>query len=272
MSLKYFLFTGIIEPVHPSALVIFAAILLVSLLFRKGFCGWFCPVGTVSQYIWMAGERIFGRNFRFDRVTDAILRSVKYMLLFLFILLIGIAMPPNMMVLFFITDYYKAVDVRMMKFFTEMTGSTFWVLTALVGLSLTYKNLWCRYLCPYGALLGLLGRISPFRVKRAEENCTHCGACSRHCPALIDVEQKDEVKSTECMSCLTCISRCSSGALTLSAKAGGWRKTIKPYLYPVLLIAVFYLVIGLGMASGKWQSQLPYEEYARIIPEISNSE
>ena len=272
MSLKYFLFTGIIEPIHPSALVIFAAVLLVSLLFRKGFCGWLCPVGTVSQYIWMAGERILGRNFRFDRVTDAIVKSVKYMLLFLFILLIGIAMPPNMMVLFFITDYYKAVDVRMMKFFTEMTGATFWALAVLVGLSLIYKNFWCRYLCPYGALLGLLGRISPFRVKRAEKNCAHCGACSRHCPSLIDVEKKDEVKSTECMSCLTCVSRCPSGALTLSAKAGGWRMTIKPYLYPVLLIAVFYLVIGLGMVSGKWKSQLPYEEYARIIPEISNSE
>ena len=43
-----------------------------------------------------------------------------------------------------------------MKFFTEMSGTTFWSLTVISGSSLIYKNFWCRYLCPYGALLGLL--------------------------------------------------------------------------------------------------------------------
>ena len=269
MAFKYFLFTGIIEPVHPSGFILFVAILGVSLVMKKGFCGWICPVGTLSQYIWMAGERILGKNFKIGKTTDIILRSLKYILLSLFILLIGVAMATNMMLLFFITDYYKIVDVRMMKFFTDMSTLTLWILVALVVLSLLYKNFWCRYLCPYGALLGLLSRFSPFKIRRNEEKCIHCHECTSHCPTLIDVEKNDVIKSEECFGCMTCVSRCpSEGALDLSLRLGKKVCTISPSLYPVILIVLFYLVIGIGMASGKWHSQIPYEEYQRLIPEL----
>ncbi|HEX9137275.1 MAG TPA: 4Fe-4S binding protein [Nitrospirota bacterium] len=269
MAFKYFLFTGIIEPVHPSGFILFVAILGVSLVMKKGFCGWICPIGTLSQYFWMAGERILGKNFRIEKTTDIILRSLKYILLSFFILLIGVAMAPNMMLLFFITDYYKIVDVRMMKFFTDMSTLTLWILVVLVVLSLLYKNFWCRYLCPYGALLGLLSRLSPFKIRRNEEKCIHCHACTSHCPTLIDVEKNDVIKSGECFGCMTCVSRCpSEGALDLSVRSGKKIRIIKPLLYPAILIVLFYLVIGIGMASGKWHSQIPYEEYQRLISEL----
>jgi polyferredoxin len=269
MAFKFFLLTGIVEPVHPSGFIMFSAILGVSLVMKKGFCGWICPVGTLSQYIWMAGEKLFNRNFRIGPFTDISLRSIKYVLLTLFLLLIGLAMPPNMMALFFIADYYKIVDVRMLKFFTEMTMLTMLVLSALVALSLVYKNFWCRYLCPYGALLGLLSRVSPFKVRRNEEKCVHCHACTKHCPTLIDVEKKEVVKSEECFGCLTCVSHCpAKGALDLTAGAGKRVRIVQPWLFPVLLIALFYLVIGIGMATDKWHSKIPYEDYQQLIPEV----
>lgn len=269
MAFKYFLFTGIVEPVHPSGFIMFVAILGVSLIMKKGFCGWICPIGTLSQYVWMAGERIFGRNFRIGKFTDISLRSLKYILLGLFVFLIGIAMAPTMMLLFMITDYYKVVDVRMMKFFTEMSSLTLWVLVALVALSFLYKNFWCRYLCPYGALLGLVSRLSPFKIRRNEEKCVHCHACTKHCPTLIDVEGKEVVKSEECFGCLTCVSRCpAEGALDLSLRTGRKIRTITPWLYPVILIILFYLVIGVGMATDNWNSKIPYDEYQRLIPEV----
>jgi len=269
MAFKYFLMTGIVEPVHPSGFIMFAAILGVSLVMKKGFCGWICPIGTVSQYIWMAGEKVFGKNFRVGPFTDISLRSIKYLLLGLFLFLIGIAMSPSMMAMFFIADYYRIVDVRMMKFFTEMTTLTMWVLIGLGVLSLLYKNFWCRYLCPYGALLGLLSRFSPFKVRRNEEQCIHCHACTTHCPTLIDVEKKDIVKSEECFGCLTCVSHCpSKGALELTASSGKKVKVVQPWLFPVILIALFYLVIGIGMATDNWHSKIPYEHYQQLIPEV----
>jgi len=269
MAFKFFLLTGIVDPVHPAGFILFVAILGVSLTMKKGFCGWICPVGTLSQYAWMAGEKVFGKNFRINTFADNSLRSLKYILLGLFVLLIGLAMTPTMIAFFFISDYYKVVDVRMLKFFTNMSSITMGVLIALVALSILYKNFWCRYLCPYGALLGLVSRFSPFKIRRNEEKCVHCHACTKHCPTLIDVEQKAVVKSAECFGCLTCVSHCpAKGALDLTFKLGKKSGIVKPWLYPILILALFCLVIGIGMATDKWQSKIPYEEYQRLVPEV----
>lgn len=203
--------------------------------------------------------------------VDIPLRSLKYLLMGLFLVLIGIAMTPNMMVLFFITDYYKTIDVRTMQVFTQMSTLTFWVLVGLVVFSVFYKNFWCRYLCPYGALLGLVSLLSPVKVKRSEDKCTHCRTCSRKCPSLLDVEKKDVVSSPECFGCLTCVSSCpAEGALEVTRKGrGGRRFPFRPLLYPVLLIGVFYAIIGTGMALDKWHSPMEREEYRRVITELA---
>jgi len=268
MAFKYFILTGIVDPVHPSGFILFAAILGVSLVMKKGFCGWICPIGTLSQYVWMAGEKVLGRNFRIAGFPDISLRSLKYVLLGLFVLAIGV-MPMWSTAMFFISDYYKTVDVRMLKFFTEMTTLTMGVLIVLGALSLLYKNFWCRYLCPYGALLGLLSRISPFKVRRNQDKCAHCHACTTHCPTQIDVESKDVVKSEECFGCLTCVSRCrAEGALDLTVRWRNKVRVVTPWLFPIMLVALFYLVIGIGMLTNSWHSKIPYDDYQQLIPEV----
>ena len=268
MAFKCFLLTRAVDPVHPSGFVMFVAILGVSFAFKKGFCGWICPIGTLSQWVWMTGEKVFGRNFRIPKSGDMSLRSLKYLLMGLFLLAIGV-MPLWSMAMFYLGDYYKTVDVRMMKFFAEMTTFTMWVLIALAGFSFLYKNFWCRYLCPYGALLGILSRFSPFKIRRNEEKCSHCRNCTSHCPSLIDVEGTTVVKSEECFGCLTCVSRCpSKGALELTVGSETKNIAVRPWLFPVLLVTLFYLVIGIGMITGKWHSQIPYEDYQKLIPEV----
>jgi polyferredoxin len=269
MAFKVFATTGLVEPVHPSGLILFIAIVAVSLFLKKGFCGWICPVGTLSQYVWMAGEKVMGRNFRVEAYTDIGLRSIKYVLFSLFFWVIVVAMGSTMNIMFFGSDYYKMADVKMLKFFTDMTTLTFWVLVALAVLSLLYKNFWCRYLCPYGALLGIVSRWSPIKVRRNEEQCVHCSACTKSCPALIDVEKKDVVKSGECFGCMTCVSNCPKpGALDMTVKVGKRVSALRPLVYPLLLVALFYLIIGIGVLTGNWHSQIPYEDYQRLVPQV----
>jgi len=269
MAFKYFVLTGIVEPLHPSGFILFTAIVGVSLLLKKGFCGWICPIGTFSQYLWMAGEKLFGRNFRVERYTDIGLRSIKYVLLSLFFWVIVVAMGSTMILMFFLSDYYKVADVKMLKFFTQMSTLSMWVIGGLVVLSVLYKNFWCRYLCPYGALLGLISRLSPVKVRRNEEACVHCRACSEHCPALIDVEKKSVVASGECFGCMTCVSRCPApGAIDMTVSTGKRVLPLRPAYYVIALVALFYLVVGIGVLTDNWHSKIPYEEYQRLVPEV----
>lgn len=70
MGWKHFLATGEWDAIHPAAMVIMAFAGMMSFLFRKSFCSWFCPVGTLSEGLWKAGERLFGRNYRIPAWLD----------------------------------------------------------------------------------------------------------------------------------------------------------------------------------------------------------
>jgi polyferredoxin len=89
MNLKYFLATGDIPSIHPAAMLLLAAFLIMSLLFRKAFCGWLCPIGTISEVLWKLGRRLLKRNWSFPRWLDIPMRSLKYLLLAFFVYAIG---------------------------------------------------------------------------------------------------------------------------------------------------------------------------------------
>jgi polyferredoxin len=84
MQLKYFLITGKVPHVHAAGFFLFTSFLVISFVFRKAFCSWMCPVGTVSEYLWKLGRSIFGRSFQLPRWADIPLCSLKYLVLSLF--------------------------------------------------------------------------------------------------------------------------------------------------------------------------------------------
>src|SRR5580700_2034946 len=79
MNTKYFLLTGHVPAIHPAAMVLFVAFLLMSVLLKKAFCSWLCPIGTLSEHVWTLGRRIFGRNLRLPKWPDIPLRGIKYL-------------------------------------------------------------------------------------------------------------------------------------------------------------------------------------------------
>ena len=264
-SLKYWLVSGTIHPVHPAALVIFLAILLTSLMARKSFCSWICPVGTLSETAHTAGKRIFGRNFRLWRWPDIVLRGIKYLLLFAFLKFILLDMPAEALGGFLDAPYWAVSDVKMLRFFTHISPTTLAVLACLTILSLLVKNFWCRYLCPYGALLGLASLASPFRIRRETTGCTGCRRCSAACPSALAVHSCTTVSSPECTGCLTCVASCPERNV-LAMQPVFRRRPLPVWLYPAVVVLVFMVGIGMGMATGHWHSSLGYADYQRLLP------
>jgi polyferredoxin len=268
MALKLWITEGIFDAVHPASIGILSGALVLSFLVRKSFCGWICPIGTVSELVWKTGKKIFGRNYVVPKYADYFLRSVKYILMSFFLYIILIKMSPSDIAGFIGAPYWKVVDIKMLRFFTGISPSTAVILGVIILLSFAYKNVWCRYLCPYGALLGLLGSVSPVAISRNDKACTHCNACTKNCPSFLDVGGKDNIISPECSGCLNCISSCpSKGALEVTL-AG--RKKIHPVLVSVSVIAVFFGLILVAHLSGKWNSSLSYAELRGLLSNIAN--
>ena len=59
MSFYLFLTTGEIHSAHPAGFFIFLSIILMSLVFGKSFCSWFCPIGFISELSWRFWRKIF---------------------------------------------------------------------------------------------------------------------------------------------------------------------------------------------------------------------
>ncbi|MBE0536656.1 MAG: 4Fe-4S binding protein [Phycisphaerae bacterium] len=267
LSLTYFFKTGIINDVRPAGLVIFSLTLVLAIAVRRGFCSWACPFGTAAEYAHRAGRWLFGGNIVPPKWIDVPLQSLKYLLLGFFVYQIA-RMPAEGLHGFIHGSYNRIADVKMYLFFSNISAIGIAVLAVLGVLSLLIKNFWCRYLCPYGALLGLFSLVSPTAVRRDKAACVGCGACTKACPNRIAVDRKESVRSTLCTACMSCIHVCKvAGALEL----GGVKKKLRfsATSYALITVLAFLVAAQAARSAGYWHSSTTPQFYRMLYSRIS---
>ena len=267
MNLKFFAATGTVPTVHPAGMFLLVAFLAISLVFRKAFCSWLCPVGTISEWLWQGGRELFGRTFALPRWLDVPLRGLKYILLTLFVWVV-LTMPVPDLEAFLTSPYGLVADVKMLDFFRDAGTLTIQICAVLVLLSIVTKNFWCRYLCPYGALMALASLASPMRITRDPISCIDCGKCAKACPSLIPVDVLRTVRTPECNGCLTCVSVCPvKDALEMRTLARRRRITAPRMALGVAVI--FLAIVGYAKAAGHWRGNVPEAIFFQLIPSAS---
>lgn len=277
MNLKYWLTTGHIPAIHPAAMFLLLAFLSMALLFCKAFCSWFCPVGTISEYLWRAGRKLFRRNFRLPSGLDIPLRGLKYLLLGFFVWAVA-GMSAEAISSFMHTPYGLIAAVKMLNFFRFLGVTGMMVIGLLVVASLFVQNFWCRYLCPYGALLGMVSLASPLRIRRNAEACIDCAKCTWACPSSLPVDKLASVRSAECTGCMACVAVCpAEGALGMSlpqmlqlrTESKRKRNHVPAWAMAAGIALLFLGLVGFAKATGHWNSPIPNAVYQQLVPNAS---
>jgi polyferredoxin len=265
VALKLWLFTGEFDRIHPAGLLMFTFFVGSGFLFRKTFCSWICPVGTLSEWTARLGKMIFKKNFDMPQWLSWLLISLKYLLLLFFLKMIVIDMPLYFAWDFLQTPYNKVSDVKMLLFFLNLGGVALKVIVVVFILSLFFPNFWCRFLCPYGALIGLGTVFGVTKIKRNEDTCIDCRQCTRVCPQRIKVHEKKAVLTPDCTACMSCIEACPvKDTLNMTVAT----KKVNKWVIPSVFFGLFILLVIIAKLTGNWNTIITYDEFLELIPYI----
>jgi polyferredoxin len=295
MNLKYFLSTHHVSAIHPAAMVLLVIFLISSWLLKKSFCSWLCPIGTASEYLWHLGQQLFHRSLLLPRWLDIPLRSLKYILLAFFVYVVA-TLDADGLQQFLLAPFGIIADVKMLNFFRHMSLIGIAVILTLVLLSIMIQNVWCRFLCPYGALMGLVSILSPIKIRRDQAACIDCNKCTHACPSHLPVAELITIRSAECTGCLSCIAACpaenalnfalppranatyavhtfptnpetSPAARSLTLSNARWHnRTLQPRTVVLLLAILFFGLITAARTAHHWQTNLPRSTYQQLVP------
>lgn len=244
----------------PAGLVIIIGALAISLLFRRGFCGWICPVGTTWEGFSRLGRRLLGRNFRLPRWLDITGRAFRFVLagaVVAILFSVSLAAAVNFRVL----PYMWVADLKTIGL---MIQPTYLLVILFAGaISMFFGPVWCRYLCPVGGMYAAVAVASPCSVTRNAETCIQCHRCSKTCHAFIEPEKVSTVRSTECDGCMDCVKVCPVEDC-LEAKAFG-RVRIAPWVWPLLVVGLWLSIYGVAKVTGNWNSTVPVATFKQTI-------
>ncbi len=222
------------------------ALIVVTLLLGRVFCGWACPLGTLNNLMGALKKARPGEKTRNWR------RAKYYVLIFVLVSssftlqLVGIMDPLSLLIRSLSLSIYPLFNYGVRAFFdalydlniqglVDMSESLYSLLKksvlsfqqplykqsvfigflffGIMALNLLERRFWCRYLCPLGALLGILSRYSLLK-RTVSEGCNSCGACAPVCQGNASPDRKEEWRDAECFYCWNCDDVCPQNAVS----------------------------------------------------------
>ena len=210
------------------------------------FCGWICPTGTIQELACAIRRRaVRGRSAPSRRqlvalgvviasflgvvvwlslsrnlfVEDSSLHWGSALLLLCYLVLIGAIddIPTrtirfvSLLAIFVTAISHLSITSPIHFAFTARNDPASATTTVIIFVaSLFVMRAWCRYLCPWGYLMGFLHRFSRLRIQVNPARCNHCLTCRGVCD--VDAIDDDGVRQAHCQMCYACVDHCPSKA------------------------------------------------------------
>jgi NosR/NirI family nitrous oxide reductase transcriptional regulator len=184
----------------PVSLVLWAFVAATLVVWGRGtFCGWLCPFGALQELVGQLAARLKLPRWRLHRRLDARLKRVKYGVLAVLLSSAAVGSPWTDQLLE-IEPFKTAITLGFQRAWPHVLWAGGLVLLAAV----VYKG-YCRYLCPLGAALAVLGRLRRFDwISRRAECGTPCQTCRHRC-GYQAIRPDGAVDYAECFQCLDCV-------------------------------------------------------------------
>ncbi len=190
-----------VNRIHESSFILMIIVAAMAIAVGPAFCGWVGPLGSIQEWVGRIGRRLFRKRYNkwVPRKLDRVLRYLRYLVL---VWVVFMTARTTMLVFANIDPYYA-----LFNFWTgEVAVAGLVVLGVVLLLSLFVERPFCKYLCPYGAFLGLSNLFRIFSIRRNADSCTSCLACDRSCPMNIKVSTASVVRDHQCITCMRCTS------------------------------------------------------------------
>ena len=209
---------GAISSDRSTIYYVFGTLLLYSIIFGRMICGWLCPFGLIQELLY----KIKTPKVKKSKITR-LLSYFKYVLLVFFVFIVPIVYAFRDTPLPAFCKYICPAGTieggllllanKVNASYFSMLGPIFtWKFVLMISIvvgSVFIFRLFCRFICPLGALYGLFNRLSFFGIKVEKSKCTNCNLCVNKCK--MDIHK---VGDQECISCGECVSVCPTQAIT----------------------------------------------------------
>ena len=192
-SLAFFLY-------DPMTVCLWAFVAITFFLWgRATFCGWLCPFGALQELVARVARLLRIPQIRLRRSTDAKLKKIKYLVLAA--ILVSAWFAPE------VAD--SMVEIEPFKtgitlYFVRAWPFVTYALAMVLASALVYK-FFCRYLCPFGAGLAILGKLQLLKwLPRRAECGTPCQTCRHRCDYQA-IRPDGKIEYAECFQCMDCV-------------------------------------------------------------------
>ena len=200
----------------------------LTLFLGRFFCGFACPLGTINQATGWVARRGLHQHGRVEANRHRPAQAWKYYFLAFFLALAfmgsvqtGLIDPLPLL--------HRSVNLALLPLADNGLGllsgeprfsTSAWligvVFLGVVGLNLVLPRFFCRFICPLGALFGLLGRFSPWRIGKTGGKCGDCHICEEYCEGAC--RPSGTFIAGECVMCMNCLDRCPASRVTFAGK------------------------------------------------------
>ena len=225
------------------------AIIPVTIIMGRFFCGWMCSLGTFGDLIYGISRKVFKGKYKIDEELDEVLKYVKYVVLVLLIVVIWSLDITTFKsfnpwdVFGMITAIGKVPDFSYLA--SSLLGGLVLFILIVIG-SAFIERFFCRYLCPLGAVFAITSKLRIAKIKKPSQKCGACRICTTNCAMGLSLYKANEVCSGECIQCMRCITACPRKNATLTVS----EKDVKPMIVGAAAVSVmtgFYYAGNLGI-------------------------